>query len=105
MSQNFRVPCLDCGGLTRGRNRCDRHYREYLVKYEARRNREHYKGNYQTRAKKVREGATVCWLCLEPFTDRADITADHYYPSDPFSPLLAAHKLCNNKRQNKPPKK
>ena len=103
MASKFNVPCLDCGQLTRGRNRCDHHYRLYLVKYEATRNRQHYKGDYQRRAKQVRDYASVCWLCLQPFTDRSQIEADHYYPSDPQSPLLPAHKTCNNKRGNTPP--
>jgi hypothetical protein len=103
MKKKFNVPCLDCGGLTRGRNRCDTHYRKYLIKYEATRNRSHYKGDYQTRAKRVRESATVCWLCLEAFTDPREITADHYYPGDPLSPLLPAHLSCNSSRQDRPP--
>jgi hypothetical protein len=103
MKKMFAVPCLECGVLVRGRNRCDTHYRKYLIKYEARRNREHYKGDYQTRAKRVRESATVCWICLEGFLDRAEITADHYDAGDPYSPLLPAHKSCNSSRQALPP--
>lgn len=103
MKKLFSVPCLECGVLVLGRNRCDRHYRSYLVKYEISRNREHYKGNYQTRAKRVRESATVCWICLKGFEDRAEITADHYDAADPYSPLLPAHKFCNLSRQDTPP--
>jgi hypothetical protein len=105
MSKAFNVPCLDCGALTRGRNRCDKHYRLYIMKYESKRDRSHYKGDYQTRSKRIRETATVCWICLEAFTDRSEIQADHYYPTDPHSPLLPAHKTCNNKRQDTPPAK
>lgn len=100
----FNIPCLTCGVLVRGRNRCDLHYREYIVRHEVLRNRDHYKGDYQTRSKRVRETASTCWICLEGFTDRKQITADHYYPGDPNSPLLPAHKTCNNRRQDTPPR-
>ena len=102
MKKMFNVPCLECGVLVLGRNRCDTHYRKYLIKYESTRNREHYKGDYKTRAKRVRENATVCWICLKSFTDPAEITADHYNPGDPYSPLLPAHKSCNSRRQDLP---
>jgi hypothetical protein len=103
MKKKFNTPCLDCGVLSRGRNRCDTHYRQYIIKYESKRDRSHYKGDYQTRAKLVRDSATICWICLEPFYRKEDITADHYYAGDPFSPLLPAHKSCNSSRQDTPP--
>ena len=99
----FKVPCLDCGALVLGRNRCDIHYRQYIIKYEARRNREHYAGSYKTRARKIKQSARVCWICLEPFKNRNEITADHYFPGQIDSPLLPAHLSCNSSRQDTPP--
>lgn len=64
--------------------------------------RPHYKGSYAKQAKQVRDTATVCWLCgLGRKTDDP-FTADHYYPGDPTSPLIAAHRSCNSRRGNTP---
>ncbi len=44
-----------------------------------------------------------CWLCLQPFAQRSDITADHFVPkanggTDDLSNLRPAHSQCNTKR-------
>ena len=101
----FKRPCLDCGVLTDSGNRCPQHQSAFQAKLDERRkpNRKHYSGDYPKRAKQVRDTATICWICKQPFTDRTQITADHYYPGIPNSPLLPAHKSCNSSRGNKPP--
>jgi len=100
----FNRPCLDCGVLTNTSNRCELHQREYQAKMDARKigKRNHYKGNYQKRAKLVREAAEICWLCKEGPRVGDPWTADHVYPGVTDSPLLAAHRSCNSSRGNKP---
>ena len=98
----FAKPCLDCGQLTRIGNRCEKHQIIADANYQgAKAARAHYKGNYKTRAKAVRDNAIVCWLCGELFTDRSQIQADHVEPSNPDSILMPAHAICNAKRGNK----
>lgn len=96
----FKKPCLVCGGLSY-EQRCPIHQKEYLIKKEASKNREHYKGDYSRRAKKVRDEATFCWICKEGFREQDPFTADHLYAGDPLSPLLPAHRSCNSRRGNK----
>jgi hypothetical protein len=64
------------------------------------RNRDHYSGDYAKRAKAVRDVATICWLCGEGAKLDDPWQADHYFPGDPASPLLPAHRSCNVKRSN-----
>jgi hypothetical protein len=101
----FKRPCLDCGVLVDRGNRCEPHQSAYLAKIDERRkpNRKHYSGSYQRRAKQVRDNAVICWICNKGFTTDDPPTADHYYPSDPTSPLLPAHRSCNSRRGNQPP--
>ena len=86
----FPKPCLDCGVLTKGGNRCEEH--ENLVKsiHNAKRNlvkkaTGQYSGSYRARANDT-------WV------------ADHVNPGDngDTALLLPAHKSCNEKRGNKP---
>ena len=86
-------PCLGCGTLTTT-SRCEPCQRTA---------RNHYTGTYAARAKQVRDTATVCWICREGTRTGDPWTADHYYPGDPTSPLLPAHKSCNSRRQDTPP--
>jgi hypothetical protein len=104
-TMGFKRPCLNCGTLVEKGNRCQKHQSEYIAKLDQKRkpNRTHYSSDYRKRAKQVRETATICWLCKQPFTDKKQITADHYYPGVPDSPLLPAHKSCNSSRGNNPP--
>lgn len=105
----FPKPCLDCGVLTKGGNRCDEH--ENLVKslHNAKRNlvkktTGQYSGSYRARAKAVRETALVCHLCFDGARANDPWVADHAVPSDngDTALLLPAHKSCNEKRGNKP---
>lgn len=97
----FKRPCLDCGQLTELGNRCQYHQRIYQAKLDERKNKDHYKGNYTTRAKKVRETASVCWICKQGPIPNDPWTADHVIPGQADSPLLPAHRSCNSRRGNK----
>ena len=99
----FLRPCLDCGTLTDKGNRCHPHQTQYQARLDARKDRQHYKGNYARRARYVRATTTHCWICKEGPRPNDPWTADHYYPKDPTSPLLGAHRSCNSRRGNKPP--
>lgn len=90
-------PCIDCGTLSTA-TRCVICQREK----EARRPRSHYAGSYASRAKKVREGASVCWVCGEGARDGDPWQADHVYPGVADSPLLPAHRSCNIRRTHTP---
>jgi hypothetical protein len=101
----FKRPCINCGTLVEKGNRCQTHQSQYIAKLDERRkpNRTHYSGDYRRRSKQVRDNATICWICKQPFTDQKQITADHYWPGEKLSPLLPAHKSCNSRRGNNPP--
>ena len=99
----FKRPCLDCGVLTDTGNRCPTHQSAYQARLDARKvgKREHYKGDYKKRAKIVRDTADQCWLCGEGARVDDPFTADHYFPGNPNSPLLPAHRACKSRRGNK----
>lgn len=105
----FPKPCLDCGKLTTGANRCVEH--ENLVKqlHETKRAAVkkatgQYSGSYRARAKLVRETALVCHLCGDGARVNDSWVADHANPGSlgSVAELLPAHKSCNEKRGNKP---
>jgi hypothetical protein len=105
----FPKPCLDCGILTAGGNRCDEH--EHLVQslHNAKRAAVkkltgQYSGDYRKRAKLVRETALECHLCGGGARFNDPWVADHANPAEFGSNaiLLPAHKTCNEKRGNKP---
>ncbi len=103
----FRKPCLDCGELTDGGNRCEVHQRRVDELAEMRRalikkTLNTYGGDYKRRAKQVRETAVVCHLCGEGARVGDPWQADHLVAGDSSSPLAAAHGSCNRKRGNKP---
>lgn len=103
----FPKPCLDCGVLTSGGNRCDTHQRRIDELAELRRalvkkTLNTYGGDYRRRAKQVRDTAVVCHLCGEGARVGDPWEADHLIPSDPNSGLAAAHRSCNQRRGNKP---
>lgn len=102
----FKVPCLECGVLTSGRNRCPQHQaimdaRHEAKRSEVKRNTGQYSGEYRKRAKQVRETAVACHLCGKGAIMNDPWEADHLIPGDPYSPLAAAHRSCNQKRGNK----
>lgn len=88
--------CLDCSRMTPRRTRC--------AECEARRNRErdarrtHRHGSYQAQARRVRESASVCWICGKGARLGDPFTADHVLPANPDSILLPAHRSCNSRR-------
>jgi hypothetical protein len=103
---NFPNPCLDCGELTQGGNRCVVHQRRVDELAEARRalikkTLNTYGGDYKRRAKQVRDSAVVCHLCGEGARFGDPWEADHLIPGDSDSPLAAAHGSCNRRRGNK----
>ena len=103
----FKKPCLECGALSY-ETRCPTH----LAQYQARRserfqsiNRKEkkkflYSADYQRRAKPIRETATHCYLCGQPFTDRSQIQIDHCFSSRADTPLAPTHATCNREKSN-----
>lgn len=70
------------------------------------RDRSHYRGSYDTRAKRVRDlaygdPATTCWRCgrtlAQARASDPDVTwhAGHVFDGDPNSPLMPEHSSCN----------
>jgi len=89
-------PCLDCHRLTPNQRRCDTCQATWHQQHPKGK-RTKYSGNYQQRAKWVRDNATICWICNQPARPDDPWTADHIYPEDD-SILLAAHRSCNSAR-------
>ena len=107
MSRGFLRPCIDCGKLSRGGSRCETHQQIVTLRSEEKkRNRKlatgQYSGDYQRRAKYVRDTASVCHICGKGPDPLDPWQADHIIPGDPQSPLAAAHRSCNAARGNKP---
>ena len=99
----FAKPCLDCGELTRTGNRCEKHQSIIDSKVNARKaQRTLYDSDYKKQAKLIKQFATHCWLCNEPFTDRSQIQADHVMAGRKDSMLMPAHAAFNARRGNKP---
>ena len=99
----FQRPCLDCGQLTRLGSRCEKHQQVIDDKVNARKaQRTLYDSSHRKQAKIIKEFATHCWLCGEPFTDRSQIQADHVLAGRKDSILMPAHAKCNASRGNKP---
>lgn len=105
----FYRPCLVCGRLGDG-TRCTQHETDYRLKREAQRNtaerkerkRNLYNWEYQKQRQAILATATHCHICGKAFTETDRIEADHIIPSDNQSELLPAHRLCNQRRGNKP---
>ena len=57
-------PCLTCRQLTTNPRRCNDCQTTYN-RLHPKPKRPHYAGDYQARAKAVRESAQYCWICLE----------------------------------------
>lgn len=105
----FPKPCLDCGELTNGDNRCQDHKNLVEKLHNAKRaavkkESGQYAGSYRARAKLVRETALVCHLCNDGARANDSWVADHVDPGShgDSAVLLPAHKSCNEKRGNKP---
>jgi hypothetical protein len=79
------------------------HQTTHTARADAKRkpNRKHYANDYAKRAKQVRDTAQICWLCNQGYKPNDPWTADHIYPAEPDSLLLAAHRSCNSSRGNK----
>ena len=108
----FPKPCLECGVITTGESRCEKHEQERWEIINATRNqrnrftpkraRPHYSGDYAKRAELVRRTAVTCHLCGDTYRANDPWTADHLIAGDPNSPLAPAHRSCNSRRGNKP---
>ena len=104
----FKKPCLECGSLSY-ENRCPRHLSQYNARRAERFNsinrkekkRNLYNAEYQRQSKQLRETATNCYLCGEPFIDRTQIQIDHCFPSRPDTPLAPTHATCNRAKSNR----
>jgi hypothetical protein len=104
----FKKPCLICGQLSYG-SHCEEHAYQIQQVRDARKNtparrakkKALYGGDYQQRRKIALAGATHCYLCHEAFTLTDRIEADHLIPTNPQSPLVAVHRLCNQRKGNK----
>jgi len=92
-------PCLVCRQLTQNIQRCD----SCQGAWQRNRNkkRTHYQGDYQARAKWVRDTTILCWLCGKPSKVDDPWQADHVIPGDPNSELRGAHRSCNASRGNR----
>jgi 5-methylcytosine-specific restriction endonuclease McrA len=107
----FPKPCLKCKALFTFRSeycdtcRLERKPREQKPRvYSAERKARKgflYGGDYRERAKLVKDTATHCHICQQPFSDRKEIQADHLIPGNPESPLAAAHRVCNARKGNR----
>jgi hypothetical protein len=109
----FNRPCLVCGGLSPN-TRCPTHEGAERARREAQRDtperRERKRNLYNSQYKKkrndmvawVRAYGGTCHICKQPLLPTDLIEADHLQPSNPSSELAPAHRLCNQRRGNKP---
>lgn len=105
----FRKPCLDCGQLTNGGNRCDKHQAIVEMVHEMKRSQRkketgQYSGSYRIRAAQVRATALICHLCGEGARVNDPWVADHVDAGShgSIAELKPAHYSCNARRGNKP---
>ena len=108
MASKFLKPCLDCGVLVQGANRCEEHQNLVKQLHDIKRaavtkQTGQYSGDDRKRAKAVRESALVCWICGESARVGDPWQADHVNPgeSGDVAELRAAHASCNRRRGNK----
>ena len=109
----FLKPCLDCGTLSKG-SRCEVHEGLMKAKRDAARDtperREKKRNLYNSQYRKeraalvgaVRQNGATCYLCKQPLGIGDRVEADHLFAGDPNSPLAPVHRLCNQRRGNKP---
>lgn len=107
--RKFPKPCLECGVLTSGGNRCVEHQNLVESLHNAKRNlvkkaTGQYSGSYRAKAKLVRDTALFCHICFDGARVDDPWVADHANPGEfgSVADLRAAHKSCNEKRGNKP---
>ena len=70
------------------------------VRYQ--RKRELYNNAYRKAAKELKATATHCHICKQPFVEGDRVEADHLIPGSNEGGLAAAHRLCNQRRGNRP---
>lgn len=103
----FNKPCLACGSLSK-ENYCDTckkaiQRRRDTDPIRVERKRGLYGPNYRRLAPIVKANATNCHLCGKGFIEGDPWEADHLYPTLlDASPLVPAHRSCNQARGNKP---
>jgi len=102
-------PCLDCGTLTREGSRCPTHQAQrnrIRNRHESPERKEKkaklYNTAYQKHARAIRAGALLCHLCGGGARAGDPWEADHVEAGNINSPLLPAHRSCNQRRGNKP---
>jgi hypothetical protein len=101
--------CITCGRPTMFGDYCDTceiaFERERSTQREASGARDHYKGDYQARANRIRRrayaGLEVCWICGAGNLPGIKWHVDHVDPGNPDSELRAAHQPCNLSRGNR----
>lgn len=107
MNRAVRKPCLTCQQLIEAKPNvircptCEANYQSQRHKKQSvTRNRDHYRGNYRTRARLIRETAEACWYCGEGWRPDDPYQADHVIPRDVSADaiLLPIHRSCNTKR-------
>ena len=102
----FQRPCLVCQKLTSNGTRCEIHERQYkqiqAAKYDTPerqlKKKLLYGGDYKRRRQAALAGATHCHICKEVFKPGDLIETDHVQSGNPASPLLPAHRLCNQRK-------
>ena len=106
----FNKPCIVCGVISRG-TRCPTHQQELDTAQAKKRDNDPerkarkkllYNSTYRKQAQWLRNTATTCHLCQQPFMPGDRIEADHVDAGNPNSQLLAAHKRCNASRGSTP---
>jgi hypothetical protein len=110
LMSRFPQPCSVCGKLTKESSLCEVHERE--MKARRARSRQSperqalksqlYNYAYRQEAKRIRETATHCHICRQPFVEGDKIEADHLIAGDIGGALLPAHRRCNQSRGAKP---
>jgi hypothetical protein len=99
----FRKPCLKCNQLTTDGSYC-RACRPVRVESPERRARKAqlYNSDYRRQAKQLKATATHCHICNRAFEYGDRVEADHLIPGEKNSPLAPSHRVCNQRRGNKP---
>lgn len=107
MPPRFPRACVKCGVLNKnGGSLCPGCEATALARKEAnpaRRAKKQflYGGDYTRKAQTVRQTATHCYLCGEPFEPGDKIEADHLFPElGNKSPLGGSHPHCNKQKSN-----
>ena len=111
LMSRFPQPCSVCGKLTKGKSKCEQHEKEYQqargMRNASRPERQAMKSKlynyaYRQEAKRVRDTATHCHICKQPFMEGDKIEADHLIAGLIGGPLAPAHRRCNQSRGDKP---